>query len=349
MLNGFVILLRLICNHNSIKNLKKMRKLLKTVTILLLFSSVYAQNENSEFTPSGSPLVKIFSNYHYNFTEEEHGFQITRAYFGYKYNLSENFSTVITFDVADPGNGSKLQNTAFLKNAALKYKKGKITANFGLICTKQFKVQEDNWGYRYIYKSFQDEHGFNSSADMGADIEYKVCDFFSVDAFIYNGEGYKKLQGDNTYKGGAGFTIKPMKEITVRLVYDMQMKSEVEYNIAAFAGYENEKLRLGAEYNMKNNIDFLTDANLLGMSFYSTYKLNDKYAVLGRFDNLASNTLDGMDDPWNFNKNGSAIIGGLQYTPVKNVNISTNYQGWMPEDSDVEMTNMIYLNFEYKF
>lgn len=322
-----------------------MKTRISIILLAVVFSTanIFAQEETKEeFKPSGSPLVKIFTNYHYNFTDEENGFQLTRAYFGYKYNLSENFSTVLTLDVGDPGGNSKLKQTAYLKNAALTYKKGKITANFGLIGTKQFKLQEKNWGHRYIYKSFQDEHGFNSSADMGADIEYKTCDFFSFDAFIYNGEGYKKLQSDNSYKSGAGFTINPMKELTIRLVYDIQMYGKNIENMAAvFVGYDNKKFRLGAEYNMLFDSDNI-DEMLKGMSFYGTYNINEKYAVFARFDNLTANTFINSDF-------GSAIIGGLQYTPVKNVNISLNYQGWMHEDDSNEMINMAYLNLEYKF
>jgi len=329
-----------------------MKKSISIILLAVVFNTtnIIAQDEaKEEFTPSGAPIVKIYSNYHYNFTKEEHGFQITRAYLGYKYKLSEEFSTKLILDVADPGNGSKLQQTAFLKNAALTYKKGKIKADFGLISTKYFKVHEKIWGFRYLLKVLQDEYLHSPSADLGADITYKACDMFSIDAFIYNGEGYKKLQGDNTYKGGVGMTINPKKELTIRLVGDMQQKSEINYNLKAFAAYHNEKFKLGAEYVMMMNNSYVADLNMSAMSFFGVYNLNKKYTVFARYDNITSNILSGATDPWNINDNGSAVIGGIQYSPLKNINVSANYRLWMPEDTNVDYTNMVYLNFEYKF
>ena len=100
------------------------------VALLLIVTGIKAQETTSseEFIPSGKPSVKIFTNAHSTFIDGSNtsAFEVQRAYFGYSYNFSKNFSTKVTFDVGDPGVG-KLQMTAYLKNAALTYKKDKFT------------------------------------------------------------------------------------------------------------------------------------------------------------------------------------------------------------------------------
>ena len=81
-----------------------------------------------EFKPSGSPFVKIYSNFHTDLTEDNQSsaFEITRAYLGYKYKMSKHFSAKTNLDIGNPKNGSVLEHTAYIKIAALTYniKKG---------------------------------------------------------------------------------------------------------------------------------------------------------------------------------------------------------------------------------
>ena len=89
--------------------------------------------------------------------------------------------------------------------------------------------------------------------------------------------------------------------------------------------------------------------DMTGMSFYATYIINKKFEVFARFDQLASNTLTGTTDPWNFGKDGNLILAGLQFSPVKGVKTSLNYRTYMYQDSKKDPLSLIYINFEYKF
>ena len=155
-----------------------------------------SQNSTENFEPSGAPVVKIFSNFNYKINGDNSvpSFQIKRAYLGYKYSFSKDWSAKIILDVGNPKDGGKYEMAAYLKNAYLKYNKGNLSANFGMISTTQFKVSEKIWGNRYMLKSYQDEYKFNSSADIGINLDYKFTDFISADFSIINGEGYKKVQ-----------------------------------------------------------------------------------------------------------------------------------------------------------
>lgn len=328
--------------------------LLLSIVLVSLWCHTNAQEltkkEKKEFKPSGKPFAKVFSNFHTDFHSS--AFQITRAYLGYKYKISENFSTKITLDVGNPKNGSALEQTVFLKIAAVTYKKDNLAIDFGLIGLKQFKIQEEFWGHRYLYKSLQDNHKLGSSADLGASISYKFHEKVSVDFTVMNGEGYKKLQADDTYKSGLGITLKPMEDLTFRAYYDFTQKSETQSTIALFAGYKPvHNLSIGAEFNTQMNNKYLDQHNLFGVSAYASYDISKKFQLFARYDDVSSNTLTeaGETVPWDLDKDGSAIIGGVQFAPVKGVKMAVNYQGWNYDMPDVDTENQLYLSFEYKF
>ncbi len=324
-----------------------MKKILFSVISMILLLNV-ANAQTSESKSSGKPFVKIYSNFHNSFSDgvSQNMFEITRAYFGYEYKFDQYFSGKLTLDVGNPGAG-KLQQTAYLKTAYLKYKQDGFSVSFGLLGLVQFKEQETNWGYRYIYKSFQDEHKYNSSADLGMIVAYDFTDAFSMDLSITNGEGYKTVVVDSVLRTGLGATVKPAKDFTLRAYYDFIKKNDVsQQSVSFFAGYTGSEWSFGAEFNQLLNVQNTKDENLSGYSFYSTYKAGKKTKFFARYDRLSSNEISGYD--WNFSKDGSQFIIGFEYSPVKGVNIAPNYQGWNPKDDSKKILSAIYLNLEFK-
>ncbi len=306
--------------------------------------------EDPEFIPSGSPFVNIFTNIHTQISENDNetGFQITRAYLGYEYEFSRNFSAKINLDVGDPESG-KFQHTAYLKNAYMKFSHGNLTSYFGLISTTQFKLQEKIWGHRYILKSFQDEYKYGYSADLGISITYKLHDMVSIDAIIINGEGYKSVQLDSTYRGGAGITITPVKGLVFRGYFDYEKKDEALMNLAAFAGYSNDVASAGFEFNMEKNNKYQKEHNLTGYSAYGSYQLNKLVEIFGRYDYLTSNKLSVEPDPWNISDNGQLFMAGVELSPVKGIKLAPNYKGWLPSADGSSLISWIYLSAEITF
>ncbi|MBE9467798.1 MAG: hypothetical protein IMY72_05670 [Bacteroidetes bacterium] len=326
--------------------------------LIMIFSVSLAQTQNPEekkdFKPSGSPFITVFSNFNADLTKdnESSAFELSRAYLGYKCNMSENFSAKLTFDVGNPKNTSALKMTAFVKAATLTYKnnKGNLSANFGIICLNGFSLQRKYWERRYIYKTIQNQNKFGYTADLGASISYRFNKLISIDAAVMNGEGYKNIQTDNTYKGGFGFTISPTKCLVIREYADLSQKTEAQYTISNFIGYKiKNKLTLGAEYVIQNNHNFMSDNNLSGFSAFFSYDINKKIQLFGRFDNLSSNKINDELYDWNIAKDGKTIIGGIQYSPIKKIKIAANYQFREPELSSLNNEQKIYLNIEYKF
>ena len=320
-----------------------------TVLALTLFmGSIHAQEASSEFKPSGKAFMKVFTNYHSTWTNGEANkvFEIQRAYFGYKYQLSEYISGKLTLDVGDPDFGD-LEMTAYLKHAFVQYSKDRLTAKLGMIGLHQFRMQEDLWGGRYLYKSFMDEHRFGPSADLGAYLAYDIHKNLSVDLTVANGEGYKKLESDTALKYSLGTTIRPFKGLDLRATYDYMGQDSAQQTMALYLGYRKDKLAVGAEYNYQLNHKRINGHDLSGISVYGSY-LMKKIRLFGRYDMLSSPTLSTDTDPWNYAKDGELIIVGVEFRPIKGLIVTPNYQGWIPADGG-GVSHSAYLSLEIKF
>lgn len=325
-----------------------MKKILMSVILIIACLSSFGQEEKKKFQITGKPIVTVFANYHAGLgsANKESGFALDRAYLGYQFSLTEKLSGKVVFDMGTTKvDGADLERVAYIKNAMLSWKTGDFTLDFGLIGLEQFNVQEKFWGYRYIMKSFQDEYKFGSSADMGILGKYKFTKWLSADITISNGEGYKKLNGDNKYRYAVGATLFPVKGLTVRAYYDLASKNgdadglKDQQNLAFFAGYKHKLFSLGGEYNQMFNTKSKEDKDQNGYSIYSTVKLAEKFDAFGRYDNLASK------DDWS-SADGQRVLIGIQYSPIKQLKIAPNYSTWNPRDG--KSSSFAYLNIEFK-
>lgn len=311
----------------------------KIVLITGLVAGLFfgANAQENEFQPSGKAFVKVFSNFNTEVTNgvSQSAFEVSRAYFGYEYKMSEHFSGKMNLDVGDPGVG-KLPMTAYLKNAYVNYKNGNFSAKMGLIGTNSFGILEKLWGNRYVEKSFQDKNKFNSSADLGIGLAYKLSDWVSADLMFVNGEGYKKLQADNSFKTGVGVTVKPVADFIIRAYYDFMGNDNdvTQTTISGAVGYKGSDLTAGVEYNLQQNVKNTADKTMSGISAYANYSIGDQSKVFGRFDAL-------KDD-------NNLIIAGLEYAPVKGLKLSPNFRFKSPADGSA-VTTSYFLNCEIKF
>lgn len=336
---------------------KKLKKQLTLLCFFIASSSVFSQMPQDNFIPSSFPIFKVFWNYHADLSTnatKTSAFEINRAYLGYQYNYSKEISGKVVFDVANNTGGSSY--TVLLKNAQLDWKVApRVKLSMGLIGMKQFNDQEEFWSYRYLFKSFQDQNGFGSSADLGFNAEFNISKSLKVNFIVFNGEGFKNIQDVNgNQKVGGSLVYSPVKGLTTKIYIDNQPTtgSKAITSLALFAGYQSKEWRFGSEYNkLDNGKNFLTpavDHQLDGVSFYATYIINKKVEIFGRYDQLSSNTLAGDTTAWNFSKDGNQIITGIQYVPVKGLKFALNYQGFSFDNANLNNQTKIFLNLEFK-
>lgn len=324
-----------------------MKKLTLTLILALLLNNLHGQEKKEEFKPNGKPFIRVFTNYHSTFSDGEsfNAFELQRAYLGYSYNFSEKFSGKVNIDIADPGVG-KLQMTAYIKNAYIQYQDEKLTAKIGMIGLYQFELQEKQWGGRYLFKSFQDEYKFGSSADLGIALNYKINNILSVDASITNGEGYKSVETDSIFKYSAGLTLQPLKGLDLRAYLDYMGNENAQQTMSLYAGYTEKNLKLGIEFNRQINNKMLANNDLDGFSLFGSYNLK-KSRLFTRYDKLTSNTIGTALNPWNYSKDGTLFIAGLEFPIVKGLLITPNYQLWNPANGAASI-NSIYLSLDIK-
>ncbi len=343
--------MKLKCNFAG-KKKKRMKKNLCVILFAVFSTTTFAQTiepKTEDFKMTVKPIVTIFSNFGTGIgqgADNNSGFNLDRVYLGASFNLTESLSGRVRLDIGNPEvSGSKLERVAYVKNAELNWKTGNFTLNGGLINTIQSDVQEKQWGYRYILKSFQDEYIFGSSADMGISAQYNFTDWLYVDGIFRNGEGYKELNKDDKFCYGGGVTLQPIKPLTVRVYYDRYDKKPADTlvaksreNLALFLGYKQKEFSFGAECNNLFNSKFTENSTLRGLSAYATVKLPKDLEVFGRWDYLYS------QNDWNIAKDGQLGVVGLQYSPCKYVKLSPNFRAWQPaEGGEAKMSAFLNL------
>ena len=284
--------------------------------------------------PKGKAIIAVFANFNMAMQNgvSKCGFQLDRSYVGYQYKLGNGLELKAVLDIGKPSSVDDYHYVAYIKNAQVSWKHKGLTLTGGMISTTQFNMQEKFWGYRYIYKSFQDQYKFGSSADLGLSVAYKFADWVSADVIMTNGEGYKKIQGDLGFQYGLGLTFTPVKGLSLRVYGGLNDATEAEkvnvYNYAAFVGYKNKAFSLGGEFAMMQNSGNVKSRNQLGCSVYGSVKAHKIVDVYARWDMLTSN------NGWNAAKDEMAVIAGAQVKLGKYVKIAPNFRMTIPKEGE---------------
>ena len=328
------------------------KKLYFTILVIFFSLNIYTQDTNK-----GDIFSTIFWNYNTDLSSEsskKNSFEVKRVYLGYKFKIDDKISAKVTFDIGKNSAGSDY--TAFLKTAQIDWSlKDNFKLSFGMIGNKQFKYQESIWGYRYLYKTFQDENKFGSSADLGVNGEIKVSKNLKMNLFMLNGEGYKNIQDDDGYmKIGGNLIYEISNGLSLKLYYDSEPGND-EFNVTNvgyFIGYDKNKTRVGLEYNKINNAKSYNspslDNNLSGFSGYISQNFSENSSVFFRYDSLESNIVSGSSEPWNSGKDGKLMILGYEHVVTKGFKLNLNYRNYNYTDNSINNKSMVFINAEIK-
>lgn len=330
-----------------------MKKGLFLIAIFIICQITVMANSTDTTRISAKPLFIIFSNFHQGISESAHesNFDVKRAYLGYDFNLNNGFTANIKIDIGSPDDNSQyslIRRSAYFKTVGIGYTKNKLNINFGIIDNQQYKMQEKFWGKRYIFKTFTDEYKFLSSSDLGINAVYKFNNKISLEAGIMNGEYLNNQDGFLKYIYNFGVNYLPIEVLSFKFYSSYTGNNNDLLKGGIFVGIKpSEKIMAGAEFDsmfdLKETGDFIT----YGYSLFCNYKIAKKWSLFGRYDSLNSNIPDGYTIPFNLSKNGSAIIGGVEYQVNENVRLSLNYQDWYPMAANMSNTAYLYFNLEF--
>ncbi|MBR3941116.1 MAG: hypothetical protein IKJ71_03020 [Bacteroidaceae bacterium] len=321
-------------------------RLIYAITAMLLLSGIDINAQEKNKNPKGKAIVQVFTNFHSGFgaRNDDRGFDLDRSYLGYEYTLGRGLSLKGVMDVGQSSDVNDYQRIAYIKNALISWEHNRLTLNAGLIATTQASYQENFWGYRYIYRTFQDEYGFGSSADLGLSAAYRFADWIEADAIIVNGEGYKQLQVNDGLLYGIGTTIKPLKGVSLRLYASLNEGTDGAkdiINYAMFAGYRHRYFSFGLEYNIMRNDRRVEGQNLYGFSMYASGTLNRWLDVYARTDGLMSS------DDWNEQNDEISVLAGVQFKLGKYIKIAPNFRMAIPKADGQENSYYGYISCSF--
>ena len=328
---------------------------------------------------SGSFYGKIYADWYYDLGDtspakqpitKKSEIELSRVYMGYKYVIDDKFTVDALLDVqrADPVKGvsaafdtatSKVgisltkdeRYFAYVKTAYFAWKGilPHTTLSMGQIGYFAFKVQEDFWGHRYIYKSLMDNMSWETSADLGASVAIAPMKMLKITAGVFHGEGYKASQDvDGNYRPALGVQINPVKDLTLYLFGDWMPVGKTSGNAqstaAVFAGYNiMNKAKIGVEYDTQMKQKGAKDHDVSGLSIFGMYSIVKSFEVFARFDMMSSKK------DWNVKQDGRIVIGGVQYKPVSKIKLALDYQHSMLKPSGSIGSDRIYLNGEFAY
>jgi len=330
-----------------------MKRLFIQAIIIVLFPySVSSQDAEIK----GKPIVEIFSDLHYNIKRDSvnnTGFAVSRAYLGYDFTLDKNFATSIIVDIGNPADlpiGSKSRRYAHFREASARYTGENLTIIAGITGTRIFQYQQRFWGKRYVANTYQSLNGYGFVADIGVVADYKFSNRLSGDVSLTNGEGYSTLQLDNSLKASIGLTLTPAKGVAIRLYSDLMKKNGIYQNtLVGFAGFKSDIFFIGGEVSFKSNLDLTEGHHAWGISSTSGLRITEKNEIFIRYDFSTSVKTEADTDGWNYERDGSFFIGGIQHNFNKYIQAALDYQSFFPVDDSRTITDFIYLNLHVKF
>jgi len=304
------------------------------------------------FKPSGKPVVLIFANVHHTFSDGDDltSFEVTRGFLGYDYSLSKKFSAKVLYDATSQTENGSVILESYLRNAYLQYTSGTITVRGGIIPAEQLKVWESLWNYRYIAKPFIEGYGMTLSSDLGMAFKYRPSENLSLDFSITNGHGAKDIEADTSLRYDAGITFHPVKNFTFRVYFDIMTKNEVsQWTSSLSGGYSGDRFSLGAEYYMQKNHLIISQQDYAGLNIFSSFKIWDKTSIFADYNYLFSNVPDGETEKWNAARDGSNIIAGIDFNPVKGVRLAPVFTWFIPKEAGIKSRVTIGFNIEARF
>ena len=306
------------------------------IILLIAFSSLVAQDIKA----------KVFFDYtDSSDSSKVDEFALKRVYLTFSKSISDELSVTIQTDV-DTNSSPK---NIYLKNAKVDWKTIDGNIVIGLQGMNMFKVQEGNWGKRYLDKTIMDRFKYSSSADMGIGY-YHSKDKFHGSILITNGAGFKKSETDshkklslqfiygNTnlsksdgFNVGAVLSHEPYDRDGEVTIPEEPAGEHSKKVFGVFGGYAKDNLRVGAEWSQLDDSGLLTgNYNNNLTSVYCNYALNNKQSLIVKYDMVSGN------------KDANYALVAMEFAPTKGLMVSPNVRS-------NDGTTAIGVNFQFQF
>lgn len=329
-----------------------------TLITLACFSSLKSQNVNkgngqSEMTSSGTN-GKVIATFFGRVGASFNNYQgidcsISRAYLGYRYKFSREWSASVIGDFAADRDLSG-HYYPYLKNAFFSYSPGKFSLSAGLINLFQFELVQSYWGHRYVEKTLQDFFGLGNSADVGVRASYEFSPLFMAESSITNGFGFKHITSSRHPQYSLAFNFTPDKFV-MRVYGDVKPYSEKDnitvnegyeggsqWTAQTFIGYKDTGWRGGIEYVHQENNKFNKGHLVNGLSCFGSMDLTSKWSLFARADYVHHSDF--------YISNATYLLAGFDYKPIKYISLSSNLR-YLKTDKDDTVGLFVNLSLSY--
>ncbi len=321
-----------------------MKRLITVLFMLSVFNTIALGGDKSKDKFSGYMFGDVYwvAANHVSEIQDQNGIWFRRIYFTYDRKLSDVFSIRLRFEMAHPGDFStKATMVPFVKDAYLKYKAGKHQIILGISPTPTWEVIEKTWGYRSVEKTPLDLQKFGSSRDFGVafkgtlDSEGKV----KYHLMLANGNS-NKSETNKGKKALLSIGFYPNKNVIIEIYgdYDDLPGSTDRITAQGFAAYKTKKFRAGVQYaHQIRKVENGSDLTLDVASAFIAGKVGEKTNLFARVDKMFDPNPSGNKIsyiPFDPTAKSTFLVGGLDFTPIKNVHLMPNVEVVVYEEND---------------
>ena len=271
-------------------------------------------------------------------------YRFRRIYFGYDMVLGEYLKGRFLVDAGQDRGGGHF---VFIKHAYAEWMSGNsLSLRIGQQGTILYGDIEGVWGYRSISKTFQDNSGVRSSADLGISGTYILSSLIRVRAMMSNGNGYKS-KDDDAY--GKSYEVQglitPMDGLIISAFYGMNGfdpdddpdtgNNENSTTTDLSIGYTTPTFAAGGSFTMQTNHGSILGSDGSGFWGFARYKPADSpIGFLVRYDSWDPDT--SFDD-----NTETYTIVGLDYSGIDGLHIIPNFQQVKAWNLDAENTFLL--------
>lgn len=272
---------------------------------------------------------------------------LKRFYLTVDHSFDEHWAARIRSDVGNEVNG---KYTIFVKHAYIEGKTGpELVLRVGSADLPWVPFVEDLYGFRYVENVLIDRTKLGTSADWGLHLSGKLGDGLATYAVsAVNGRGYGDPTRTQAPTVEGRVSVSPLKELTLavgaqagklgqNVVGTATPNTAQRYDaLIAFVG---GPARVGVtgflakDYDKKIVTGTAPTDKALGVSAWASYQLVAPFTLFGRFDYVQpkkDTASDLKDYYWNV---------GLQYEPVKAVDLALVYKGEQVKNGTLSTSN----------
>ena len=243
-------------------------------------------------------------------TVHSNAFNVGRSYINITGNISHIVNFRITPDISrETGTGSSLNGSlvfrikyAFLQMNLDEWTGAGSWTRLGIQQTPIVDFEEGIYRYRFQGTVFSERDGFLTSSDAGASFHANLPhNYGDVHVGVYNGEGYSRLEANNTKAFQIRGSLRPfpanavVRGLRVHGFWDNDayVKHAEKQRAMAMVTFEHPRLNAGFDYLSASDQTLLTsrkrDAH--GFSFWATPRASNGWEGLFRIDRLEPDSL----------------------------------------------------------